>query len=106
MADFVPIAERAFDLLAAKDERIRFTAQFGPIYHFEQSYRCPIRFVGWGESQRDIFGEDSLQAFLLAVTLVNSELQRFIDRGGRVLYPDTNDDFPLEIISVDYGATS
>src|SRR5450631_3811551 len=102
MPDLTPIAERTFDLLMPSNERVRFTATFGPIYKFEESYRCPIRFEGWGDPAPDIFGYDSLQAFLLAVTLLNLMLRRLIERGGRVLYPDTNDDVPLEIISVKY----
>ena len=81
MPDSVPIAERAFDLLMPTKERVLFVATFGPIYKFEESYRCPIRFEGWGDPAPDIFGFDSLQAFLLAVTLLNSMLRRFIERG-------------------------
>jgi hypothetical protein len=96
--DLEPIAERTFDLLMPTNERVRFTATFGPIYKFEESYRCPIHFDGWGDPAPDIFGYDSLQAFLLAVTLLNSMLRSLVERGGRVLYPDTDDDCPLEII--------
>jgi hypothetical protein len=105
MADLAPIAERSFDLLMPTGERVRFTATFGPIYKEQDSYRCPIRFEGWGDPAPDIFGYDSLQAFLLAVTLLNSMLRRFTERGGRTLFPDTNDDFPLESISVAYEKT-
>lgn len=85
-------------------ERVRFTATFGPIYRFEESYRCPIRFEGWGDPAPDIFGADSLQALLLAVTLLNCMLRRFILRGGHVLYPGTDDHYPLETISVEFDA--
>jgi hypothetical protein len=71
-------------------------AAFGPFYKFEENYRCPVRFEGWGKPAPDIFGYDSLQPLLLAVTLLNLMLKSFIERGGRVLYPDTNDEFALE----------
>jgi len=102
MKDLTPIAERSFDLLMPTKERVRFNVAFGPIYKFEESYRCPIRFEGWGDPAPDIFGYDSLQAFLLAVTLLNEMLRCLIENGGRVVYPDTEDDFPLETISVKY----
>jgi hypothetical protein len=93
------IADRTFDLLPPDQKAIRLTVYFGPIYELDNSFRCPVRFEGWGDQPRDIFGADSLQAFLLAVTYVNAALTSFINRGGRVLFPDTDQDMPLEIIS-------
>jgi hypothetical protein len=101
-----PIADREFDLLPPGKSRVRLTVRFGPIYHADGSYRCPVRFEGWGDQPPDIFGDDSLQAFLLAVTCMNSILRCFIARGGRVLFPDTNDDMPLEIISTEQSTKS
>jgi len=102
MADSSPIAERSFDLLKPSGERVRFTASFGPIYQSGRDYRCPVRFAGWGDSPPDIWGQDSLQAFLLAVALVHSILQSFIERGGRVLYLDSDQDFCFEKFVVDH----
>jgi len=95
------IADREFDLLLPNENRVRLKVCFGPIYQADGSYRCPVRFEGWGSQPPDIFGVDSLQAFLLAVTCMNSILRNLIDRGGRVLFPDTNEDMPLEIISTE-----
>lgn len=95
------IADREFDLLSPDGKRVRLKVRFGPIYQADGSFRCPVHFEGWGDRPPDIFGADSLQAFLLAVTCMNSILRSFIDRGGRVLFPDTNDDMPLEIISTE-----
>jgi hypothetical protein len=97
MTNSSPIAARTYDLLKPDGERVRFTASFGPIYQSGRDYRCPVRFSGWGNSPPDIWGQDSLQAFLLAVNLVHSILHEFIERGGRVLYSDTDVDWDLEI---------
>jgi hypothetical protein len=97
-----PIAERTYDLLKPSGERVRFTASFGPIYQSGEDYRCPVRFTGWVDSPQDIWGQDSLQAFLLAVSLVHSILRSFIERGGRVLYLDTDEDYRLETFDIDY----
>jgi len=96
MIDSLSIAERTFDLEMPTGKRVRFTASFGPIYQAGEDYRCPVRFFGWVDSPPDIHGIDSLQALLLAVNLSNSILKSLIERGGRVLYPDTDIDFPLE----------
>jgi hypothetical protein len=91
------IAERSYDLLKPDGTRVRFTVSFGPIYQTGHAYRCPVRFIGWGNSPPDIWGQDSLQAFLLAVNLVHSILHSFIERGGRVLHLDSDEDQPLEV---------
>ena len=44
-----------------------------------------------------IVGGDSLQALTLAIALIKSELQDFIDRGGRLLSNDGSDaEYPLD----------
>jgi hypothetical protein len=101
MSPLPSIADREFDLLPPNENRVRLKVSFGPIYQADGSYRCPVRFEGWGDQPPDIFGVDSLQALLLAVTCMNSVLRNFIYRGGRVLFPDTNEDVPLEIISTE-----
>jgi hypothetical protein len=95
------IADRTFDLLSPGKKSVRLTVRFGPMHQADESYRCPVRFEGWGDQLPDIFGDDSLQAFLLGVKCMNSILKSFINRGGRVLFPDTDQDMPLEMISVE-----
>jgi hypothetical protein len=90
------IAERTLDLLKPSGERVTFRVEFGPIHGDGQNFRCPVRFHGWGDSPPDIRGYDSLQALVLAVTLVHSILDDFVRRGGRVLWPGTDDDYDLD----------
>ncbi|EEF57608.1 DUF6968 family protein [Pedosphaera parvula] len=91
-----PFAERTLDLVKQSGERLTLTVQFGPIYKKDRDFRCKIAFIGWGESPPDIWGADSLQALISAITLVHSMLHEFVVRGGRVLYPGTEIDFDLE----------
>ena len=95
MASLTHIAERKLDLLKPSGERLTFRCKFGPIRGDGQDFHCPVRFHGWGDSPPDIWGYDSLQALVLAVSLVHSILDDFVRRGGRVLWPGTDNDYDL-----------
>jgi hypothetical protein len=91
-------AERSVDLLKPSGERISFRVQFGPVRKLGESFRCRVRFHGWGNSPPDIWGYDSLEAVLLSITLVRSILAEFVRHGGRVLWPDTDMDYSLNFL--------
>jgi hypothetical protein len=55
-----------------------------------------VRFDGWGNSPPDILGYDSFESVILAIQLVHAILADFIQRGGRVLWPGTSNDYSLE----------
>ncbi len=84
------------DLLKPSGERVSFRIEFGPITPVGPDFCCCVRFHGWVESPLDIRGRDSLEAFLQAVGLVHGILHEFVQRGGRVLWPGTNNDYGLE----------
>ena len=90
------IAERSVDLLRPSGERVPFHVTFGPILSAGRDFRCRVSFYGWGDSPPDIWGYDSLGAFVHAVTLVHSILHEFVQRGGRVLWPGSTNDYSLE----------
>ena len=90
-----PNMERSVDLVKPDGQRVRFTVQFGPVYQQGADFYCPVRFDGWGDSPPDIEGRDALQAFLDAVQLVKSILHRFVVKGGKVLWPDSDIDYDL-----------
>ena len=89
------VFERSLDLIEPGGNRVSFTVSFGPPYTSGQSYRCPVKFTGWGTSPPDIGGSDSLQALLLAVALVYSILSDFVSHGGCVVYPGTDSEYDL-----------
>jgi hypothetical protein len=96
MTSSAPIAERTLDLLKPSGERVTFRVEFGPILGDGQDFHCRVRFHGWGDSPPDIWGYDSLQALVLAVSLVHSILDDFVRRGGRALWPGTDTDYDLD----------
>ena len=58
----------------------------------EQDAQCPAVLEGF-EPTRQIFGDTTLQALLLAIRFLGMRLHDFLSRGGRVLYPEgANDD--------------
>jgi hypothetical protein len=91
-----PFAERSVDLLKPSGERVAFRVEFGPVLPEGRDFRCRVRFHGWVESPPDIRGRDSLEAFLQAIGLVHGILHQFAQRGGRVLWPGTTNDYGLE----------
>jgi hypothetical protein len=92
------IVERCIDLLKPSGERIPFRVEFGPVREEGQDFRCRVRFHGWGDSPPDIWGYDSLQALMLSVALVRSILADFVRRGGRVVWPETDNDYSLDFL--------
>ena len=90
-----PFADRSVDLLKSSGERVAFRVEFGPILPKGRDFCCRVRFHGWVESPPNIRGRDSLEAFLQAVGLVHGILDDFVRRGGRVLWPGTNNDYDL-----------
>jgi hypothetical protein len=96
MPTTLPFAERSVDLVKPTGERVHFRVEFGPIYPASKDFRCKVCFHGWGNSPPDICGYDSLQALLLAVDLVYGILADFIERGGRIFWPGTSEDYDLD----------
>jgi hypothetical protein len=44
----------------------------------------------------NVGGYDSLQALSLAISLAHFHLREFLQSGGRLLYPDTGEEFALD----------
>jgi hypothetical protein len=88
-------AERSVDLLKPSVERVSFRVEFGPVSPEGPSFCCHVRFHGWADSPPHIRGRDSLEALLQAVGLVHGILHEFVQRGGRVLWPGTDNDYGL-----------
>ncbi|EDY16077.1 hypothetical protein CfE428DRAFT_6402 [Chthoniobacter flavus Ellin428] len=93
-----PFANREFSCLSLTGERFAFTVRIGrptPVSNEPDSdWRCPVT-VPFDAPVRDIYGVDSWQAVCLALSLVHSQLVDFIQRGGKLYYPGTTDEFTL-----------
>jgi hypothetical protein len=70
--------------------------QVGKPYHKGDHWRCPVAIPGLHHSLPDIAGDDAFQSLCLALRFVQSLLQDFVASGGRLLFPDTGDDWPME----------
>ena len=58
---------------------------------------CEISLLGYETGPRmRIYGENELQALLLALRFIGYRLHAFREAGGRVLFPDTEDDVPID----------
>ena len=70
--------------------------QIGKPYQKGDHWRCPVAIPGMNDSLPDIAGEDAFQSLCLAMRLVRNLLQDFRARGGKLTYPETGEDWPLE----------
>jgi hypothetical protein len=87
---------RSLELLSVTGERIPFSIIFGPLSQDGQDFKCKVAFDGWDQPSREIWGYDSLQAFLLAVQFSISILKLNVDRGQRIVWPNSDDDYCLD----------
>ncbi|HEY3901295.1 MAG TPA: hypothetical protein VGM54_21985 [Chthoniobacter sp.] len=93
-----PIATRSFNCVDPDGEQFEFTVEIGqPTPLSDQpgsDWCCPLT-LPFDNKERKLFGVDSWQALGLALSLVYSELAGFLERGGKLYYPDTTDEFVL-----------
>jgi hypothetical protein len=92
-----PIAE--LDLLATRSEGEAFplhVAVGAPRFQEAPStYSCEVQISLFESPLRPVHGESSLQALCLALRLALHLLASFVERGGRLTYPD-GEPFDLE----------
>jgi hypothetical protein len=84
-------------------ERRPIQAQIGTPYHDERgSWACPVLLTSIDGKVREIHGEDSMQALLLAIRFIHSMLRSLLQKGSRLVDPlgvtesPSNPNFPLE----------
>ena len=87
---------RHLEIIKPSGERVSFYIKLGPTYELGGTCRCKVTFDGWLESPPDIQGYDSLQAFMLAVQLIDSILREYVTRGVRVVWPGSDTDYDLD----------
>ena len=61
-----------------------------------KNWRCSVSVTPFLHRSFEIGGFDSLQALTLAISLAHQQLIDFIQRGGRLLYPESDDEFKLD----------
>jgi hypothetical protein len=70
-------------------ERIDIRVRVGQPYQVNDvSWACPVTLDGVDPQLADMHGIDSWQALLLAISLVRSRLEHFLETGGKLYWPD------------------
>ncbi|HEX5206730.1 MAG TPA: hypothetical protein VFW10_02915 [Steroidobacteraceae bacterium] len=73
----------------ADGERFNIVIRIGmPYVVNDVSWACPVAVDGVDQKLADMHGIDSWQAMLLAISLVRSRLEHFLETGGKLYWPD------------------
>lgn len=91
-----PIAKLELIEVTAKGERLPLSVSIDAPRPGERApWSCAVSVDGFERSTRDIHGEDAMQALLLGLRLVRTYLVMAIERGSRLVSPDSDIDFPF-----------
>ena len=92
-----PIVRTEFSLALPSGERRTVTLCIGQPYRASTGeWRCPIALEGLQDRLADAAGEDAFQSLSLALRLLMSQLEAVVQRGGKVFYPNSELEVPLE----------
>jgi hypothetical protein len=93
-----PVASLKIVHLTAGGRRIPITVEVGlPRRNSDAGeWCCPIQLAGIDDRVRPSYGEDSLQALCIALRHIRSQLETVIELGGRLIYAEDGEEFPLE----------
>jgi hypothetical protein len=92
------ILQSPIDLLAPNGERLTVFVEIGRPYKTSDGpWACPVKIRSLYDNLPDMRGQDSLQSLCLAASLVRSLLAGVIESDGRLLHPNTNDPYDLEV---------
>ena len=85
-----PVATLELMEIRPDGERRLVQAQIGaPHYDERGSWACPVLLTSIDGTIKEIHGEDSMQALLLAVRFIHSMLRSLLEKGSRVVqHPD------------------
>ena len=95
------IAKRELIGLYPSGKRVPVVIEIGkPSPHGDPNanWHCPVSVTPLDHSVRNIGGYDALQALCLAIRHATLELTEFVRQGGRLLFPDSDEDFDLDLM--------
>ena len=91
------IAERELVGDSPKKGRFRVVLRIGrPYRSSDVDWACPVSLEGLRFRLADVHGVDSFQALMLALSLMRSLLEGFVEEGGKLSWPENG-----EQVSVD-----
>jgi len=90
------IAEERLVAVRPTGERFEVVATIGrPYQRGPEEWACAVSLEGLHGKLAEMVGGSSLQALCLGVTLVRRLLSGFVEDGGKLFYPGTEDRFAL-----------
>ena len=79
----------------ANGDRTTLVAGVGVPFKADRCWHCPVVLHGLHEILPAMVGEDSLQSLCLALKLIQARLKNLLDDGDRLIFPGSDDDFPI-----------
>jgi hypothetical protein len=91
------VAEEQLLAVRPTGERLNVVAAVGrPFQVGPEEWACPASLTGLYDHLHDAHGGSSLQALCLAASLLRQLLTNFVQDGGRLLHPGTDEEFNLQ----------
>jgi len=66
-------------------------------------WACPVELTGLYGRHPDVYGVDSVQALCLALSFLRTQLERFLDEGGKILDPEDRSTWSREGLETTFG---
>jgi hypothetical protein len=93
-----------FDLQPSDGPTRRVAVRVGKPYEVSaHEWACPVELCGHDSRYPDIRGGNALQALCLAISLVRSRLEAFIEKGGKVLNVEDGSECGLRELATTFG---
>jgi hypothetical protein len=92
----IPIATERILAVRPSGERLDVMAGVGTPYTVgPNEWACPVSLSGLHDQLSDVHGGSSLQALCLAASLLRQLLTYFVEDGGTLLHPATDEPFDV-----------
>jgi len=91
------IAERELVADSPKKGHFHVVIRIGRPYQVSDvEWACPVVIEGLHSRLPDIHGIDSFQALMLALNLVRSLLEGFVEEGGKLSWPESGEEVSVD----------
>ena len=98
------VALTEFDLQFPAGTKRRVTVRVGKPYRISaHEWACPVELRGHEPRYADLRGVDSVQALCMAISLVRSRLEDFIDKGGKILHVEDGSEWDAAALAATFG---
>src|SRR5262245_53214188 len=99
------VGQEEFIFLFPDGTKTRVGMRVGKPYSVgERDWACPCELTGLDGRHPDIRGGSSMQALTLAISLLRRRVEDFIEKGGKVLDAESEEEYPFAGIWATFGA--